>query len=191
MHDLLVHTDAPQSKLSVLTIGHSNHPLEKFLGLLRQHGVEVLVDARSQPFSRFSPQFSRKALEPAVTDASIRYLFMGDLLGGRPEARECYGADGKVDYDRVEAHKFYQRGIERLLDGIARFRVCIMCAEEDPSHCHRRLLITRTLVRRGVEVRHIRGNATIETEDDLRAREQGGQLTLLAEAGGTRERRRR
>ncbi|MDW8283115.1 MAG: DUF488 domain-containing protein [Myxococcales bacterium] len=175
----------------VLTIGHSKHPIEKFIGLLREHGVEVLVDARSQPFSRFSPQFSRKALERAVTEAPIRYLFMGDLLGGRPEPRECYDAEGNVDYDRVEAQEFYERGIERLFDGIARFHVCIMCAEEDPSHCHRRLLITRTLVRRGVEVRHIRGNGTVETEDDLQASEQGGQLSLLGGAGEALERRRR
>lgn len=176
---------------SVFTIGHSSHAIEKFLGLLRQHGVEVLIDARSQPFSRSSPQFSRKALERTVTEASIRYLFMGDLLGGRPQSRECYGADGKVDYDRVEVQEYYQRGIERLLDGLARFNVCLLCAEEDPSRCHRRLLITRTLVRRGVEVRHIRGTGTVETEEDLRARGQGGQRTLLAEADGARERRRR
>ncbi len=181
--------DQPKA-LSAFTIGHSNHPIEKFLGLLRQHGVEVLVDARSQPFSRFSPQFSRKALERAVTEASIRYLFMGDLLGGRPEARECYAADGKVDYDRVEAQEFYQRGIARLLDGIARFRVCILCAEEDPSHCHRRLLVTRTLVRRGVEVQHIRNNGGTEDERELRARQQRGQLSLLAGAAGARKRAR-
>ncbi len=182
--------DQPKA-VSVLTIGHSNHPIERFVGLLRQHDVEVLVDARSQPFSRSSPQFSRKAIEGALVEASVRYLFMGDLLGGRPESRECYDAEGKVDYDRVEAQDFYQRGIKRLLHGIARFRVCILCAEEDPSHCHRRLLITRTLVRRGVEVRHIRGHGTVETERDLREREQRGQLSLLADADGARETRRR
>lgn len=182
-----MHADAPTPKLSVLTIGHSNHPIEKFLGLLREHGVEVLVDARSQPFSRFSPQFSRKALERTVTEASIRYLFMGDLLGGRPEARECYGADGKVDYDLVEAQEFYQRGIERLLDGIARFRVCVMCAEEDPSRCHRRLLITRTLVRRGVDVRHVRSTGPLETEAEIEKRSRSGQLSLLADGDEPRE----
>lgn len=188
MHDLLVEAGKPKTNVSVLTIGHSNHPIEKFLGLLREHGVEVLVDARSQPFSRFSPQFSRKALERTVTDASIRYLFMGDLLGGRPEARECYGADGKVDYDLVEAQDFYQRGIERLLDGIARFRVCVLCAEEDPSRCHRRLLITRTLVRRGVDVLHVRGSGAVESETEIETQSRSGQLSLLADGDGTRER---
>jgi uncharacterized protein (DUF488 family) len=169
----------PSQALSVLTLGHSRHPLETFLGLLRQHEVGVLVDVRSQPFSRFSPQFSRTALERAVTDASIRYLFLGDALGGRPALRACYDASGKVDYDRVEAQVFYQRGIARLLDGIARFRVCLLCSEEDPSHCHRRLLLTRTLVRHGVDVRHIRGTGAIETEAEIRARSETRQLSLL------------
>jgi uncharacterized protein (DUF488 family) len=171
-------TSDPFQAPSVLTIGHSKHSLDRFLGLLRQHEVEVLVDARSQPVSRFSPQFSRKALERAVAAASIGYLFMGDALGGRPQPRACYGADGKVDYDRVEAQDFYLRGIEQLLEGIAQFRVCVLCAEEDPSHCHRRLLITRTLVRRGVAVSHIRGTGAIETEDELRARDNPRQLSL-------------
>lgn len=168
--------------LSVLTIGHSKHPIEKFLGLLREQAVEVLVDARSQPFSRFSPQFSRKALERAVTEASIRYLFMGDSLGGRPDARECYDADGKVNYDLVEAQQFYHRGIEQLLDGVARFRVCLLCAEEDPSRCHRRLLISRTLVRRGVDVRHIRGTGAVQIEEELRTQSATGQLLLLGQS---------
>lgn len=171
--------------LSVLTVGHSRHPIERFLGLLEEHEVEVLVDARSQPFSRFSPQFSRKALERTVTEAQIRYLFMGDALGGRPAQQACYGADGKVDYDRVEDQAFYRDGITRLLAGIARFRVCVMCSEEDPSHCHRRLLITRTLVRHGVEVRHIRGTSAVESEAELRARSATTQLSLLAEHDGT------
>ena len=173
--------------LSVLTIGHSRHPLDKFLGLLRQHEADILVDVRSQPFSRFSPHFSRKALEHAVTGASIRYLFMGDALGGRPTSPACYAAGGKLDYDRVEAQDFYQRGIERLLEGIARFRVCLLCSEEDPSSCHRRLLITRTLVRRGVDVRHIRGTGAIESEAELRARSATKQLSLLADHGGPSE----
>lgn len=184
VHDVLVNVDAPKS---VLTIGHSKHPIQKFLGLLREHGVELLVDARSQPFSRFSPQFSRKALEPAVMEVSISYLFMGDLLGGRPERRECYAADGRVDYDLVEAQEFYQRGIERLLDGAARFRVCILCAEEDPTRCHRRLLITRTLVRRSVDVRHIRGTGAVQCEAEIEKRAGSGQLSLLPSGDGPHE----
>lgn len=150
--------------LSVLTIGHSRHPLDHFLDLLRQHRVEVLVDARSQPASRFSPHFSRKAIEANLTAAGLRYLFLGDALGGRPADRACYGPDGTLDYALVEQQPFYQQGIDRLLTGLSRFRVCVMCAEEDPSRCHRRLLISRTLVQRGVAVLHIRKSGALERE---------------------------
>ena len=156
-----------QGAPTVLTIGHSRHPIDRFLALLRQHQVEVLVDARSQPFSRFSPHFSRGRLESAVAAASMRYLFLGDQLGGRPKEPACYDAAGNVDYDRVERQPFYQQGIERLLDGIARFRVCVLCSEEDPSHCHRRRLIGRTLVRRGVTVLHIRKDGSLEPNEEI------------------------
>ena len=164
---------------SIFTIGHSRHPEGRFLGLLGQHRIEVLADVRSQPVSRFSPHFSRKALERALAGAGIRYLFLGDALGGRPKPRECYGDDGQVDYDRVEQQDFYQRGIERLLESAASSRVCVMCAEEDPARCHRRLLIARTLVRRGLEVRHIRKSGDLDLEEELRAEAGPAQLSLL------------
>lgn len=157
---------------SVLTIGHSKHPIDRFLGLLRQHGALSLVDARSHPFSRFSPQFTRKPLEQAVKGAGVRYVYLGDALGGRPSQPECYDEHGKLDYARVERLDVYQRGIDELLDEAARLRTCVLCAEEDPSRCHRRLLIARTLVQRGVEVLHIRGSGAIEPETELGAPRQ-------------------
>ncbi len=160
---------------SIWTIGHSRHPIERLLALLREHGVEVLLDARSHPASRFSPQFARRPLERAVGDAGIRYVFLGQALGGRPADPAAYGADGKLDHDRVERLDVYQRGIDQLLDEAARGRVCVLCAEEDPARCHRRLLIGRTLVRRGVRVFHIRGSGAVEPETEL----GGGQLALL------------
>ncbi|HEX7839650.1 MAG TPA: DUF488 domain-containing protein [Kofleriaceae bacterium] len=167
---------AETRKPSVLTIGHSKHPIDRFLGLLRQHGVESLVDARSHPFSRFSPQFTRKPLEQAVRDAGVRYAFLGNALGGRPAQPECYDEHGKLDYARVERLDVYQRGIDELLDEAARRQTCVLCAEEDPSRCHRRLLITRTLVQRGARVLHIRGSGAIEPETELGAPRQLGLL---------------
>lgn len=168
MTDQGTHTETNQ--MSVLTIGHSNGKLDAFIKLLRQHMVEVLVDVRSQPYSRYSPHFCRETLQRAVRDAGIRYLFMGDSLGGRPTSRECYDPNGHISYDKIEEQDFYKEGIERLVDCIRRYRVCILCSEEDPIRCHRRLLISRTLLRRGIEVSHIRGNGTCETEAAVQAR---------------------
>ena len=77
----------------VFTIGHSNHPAEAFLGLLLQHGIEEVVDVRSSPHSRFNPQFNRKALRTALTEAGVGYVFMGAELGGRRDL-SCYDSEG-------------------------------------------------------------------------------------------------
>ena len=63
----------PEPRVSVFTIGHSNHPSEKFRALLQQHSIEALMDVRSAPYSRFHPQFNRKQLEAAIPAAGIRY----------------------------------------------------------------------------------------------------------------------
>lgn len=158
---------------SVFTIGHSRHPIDRFLALLGAADIALLVDARSQPVSRFSPHFARRALERSIGDAGMQYRFLGDALGGRPRAPEAYGPDGAVDYDRVEQLAIYQRGIDELIAAIDAARVCVMCAEEDPAHCHRRRLIARSLIGRGVAVTHLRGSGAAEPERELGARQLG------------------
>ncbi len=155
---------------AVFTVGHSNQSTGELLGLLARHGIELLVDARSQPASRHAPHFARKALERAVREAPMQYLFLGGSLGGRPAERSCYDNAGRVLYDRVEEQDFYRTGIEELLAAIERQRVCLLCSEEDPLRCHRRLLVGRTLARRGVEVRHLRRDGRVEAEEEVQAR---------------------
>ena len=166
-------TNADAAAPGVLTIGHSNVSIEAFLDLLRPHGVEALVDARSQPYSKFTPHFSRENLERAVRRAGMTYVFLGDALGGRPPADQCpacYDADGNALYERIEEQPFYRRGIDRLREWIGRARVCVMCGEEDPARCHRRLLVGRTLIAAGIDVRHVRGDGSIETEREVEER---------------------
>lgn len=151
----------------IFTIGHSNHTMEDFLGLLRHQKIQVLIDIRSQPYSRHVPQFNRKDLEEAVKRAGMKYLFLGRELGGRPEEEEFYDAEGYVLYSRLADSPRFLEGISRLEEGIRkRFRIALMCSEEDPEDCHRRLLVARVLVRRHIEVRHIRSNGSVENEPE-------------------------
>ena len=156
-----------------LTIGHSNHPIEHFLGLLRDHQVEVVVDTRSQPYSKYSPQYDQEALKTALAASGIRYLFFGKELGGRPAGDEFYDAEGHVLYDRVAASAQFQAGLERLERGLREFRVALLCGEENPAGCHRRLLIGRVLLERGVDIQHIRGDSRLQPEADLVREETG------------------
>jgi uncharacterized protein (DUF488 family) len=160
--------NAPLSS-HVFTIGHSNHAVEHFLSLLRAKAVEVVVDTRSRPYSKYATQFDQEALKAAVQDAGIRYLYLGRELGGRPEGEEFYDEEGHVLYDRVAASSFFQEGLMRLERGIREYNIALLCAEEDPAGCHRRLLVGRVLVEHGIQVEHIRGDGRVQTEDEVAA----------------------
>jgi uncharacterized protein (DUF488 family) len=153
----------------VFTIGHSNHSIEHFLSLLAAHGVQVVVDARSRPYSNYATQFDHEALKPAVQDVGIRYLYLGRELGGRPEGKEFYDEEGHVLYDRVASTSLFQEGISRLERGIREYKVALLCAEEDPAACHRRLLVGRVLAEHGTQVEHIRGDGRVQTEEEVAA----------------------
>ncbi len=149
---------------AVLTIGHSNHALEDFVALLQQHGITLLADVRSAPYSRFNPHFNRKALDAALNERGIAYLFLGRALGGRPEDRACY-EEGRVRYDRVARTPLFREGIERVVAEARRERVALMCAEKEPLACHRTVLVGRSLAAEGVALAHILADGTLEPHD--------------------------
>jgi uncharacterized protein (DUF488 family) len=152
---------------SFLTIGHSNHDFEAWLVLLRQHAIEVVVDVRSSPYSKYVPQFDRERMQISLEKAGLRYLFLGAELGGRPANPDYYDAQGHVRYSRLCDDDLFQAGIRRLESGIQRFRVVLVCGEEDPAHCHRRLLIGRVLAERGHTMMHIRGDGCLESDETV------------------------
>ena len=147
--------------MEVFTIGHSNVTAERIVELLYRHGIELLVDVRSAPYSHHNPQFNREDFQHVLETANIGYSYAGQNLGGRPEDLSCY-AGGQVQYKLIMARPWYQQGIDRLLELAHAQRTAIMCAEEDPLRCHRHHLITQTLLERGVTVWHIRGDARLE-----------------------------
>jgi uncharacterized protein (DUF488 family) len=151
------------------TLGHSNHPIEKWLDLLRQHDIQVVVDTRSSPFSKYTPHFDKALMQRALEGAGIRYLYLGAELGGRPANPDYYDASGRVLYGRLRDDPDFQAAIARLETGIERFRVALICGEENPAHCHRRLLIGRVLTERGHTMLHLRGDGRIEPDDTVAA----------------------
>ena len=151
---------------SIFTIGHSNHSAEKFVDLLKEHGIEVVADVRSQPYSRHAPHFNARDIEAILWDNGIRRLFLGFALGGRPTAEEFYDADGRVDYARIERSRSFLDGIKQLESSIREHKITLLCSEEDPIGCHRRLLVGRVLGERGIVVRHIRGDGSVQAEGE-------------------------
>ena len=155
----------------LFTIGHSNHPVEVFIDVAKAAGIEVIADVRSSPYSRFAPQFNLRELRQSLVAAGIQYVPMPEL-GGRPSDPAYYDADGHVSYERLSGSHGFIGGLERLTEGIAKYRVAILCGEEDPIDCHRRLLVGRVMANRGVDVVHVRGDGRFEDEASTTHREQ-------------------
>lgn len=144
----------------LFTIGHSSHPPDRFAALLQRHGVACLVDVRSQPASRHVPHFARRAMEGWLPAAGIAYRWMGAALGGRPRDPGLYGPDGRPDYARRAQQPDFTAAIRDLLNLAAVQPVAIMCAERDPLHCHRTLLVTPALLAQGAGVTHLMADGT-------------------------------
>lgn len=148
----------------IFTIGHSTHSIDMFMGLLKMHDILAVCDVRSSPYSRFNPQFNREALRDSLRDQGTSYVFLGKELGARSKDPSCY-QNGKVQYDLLANTDLFRRGLDRILSGSETFRVALMCAEKDPLHCHRMILVARHIVAQGVSVNHILSDGTIETHE--------------------------
>jgi uncharacterized protein (DUF488 family) len=166
-------TDKTAAPAAIYSIGHSNHPIERFVALLHGAGIAAVLDVRSIPQSRHFPQFGRPRLEQALAEAGIDYVFLGDVLGGKPRDPAAQ-RDGVVDYELVAATSAFRAGLDRVATEGAPRRAALMCAEKAPLDCHRTVLISRHLAARGHAVMHVLADGThmphAAIEDALLAR---------------------
>ena len=159
-----------QANPMVLTVGHSNHSPEVFIGLLIRHGVDEIIDVRSAPYSRYAPQFNYEGLCRMLEDIGIGYTYLGGELGGRPVDRSCYDPDGRVLYDRVAATDAFDDSLRRVTRVADENRVALLCTEKEPLECHRTLLVARALTNGHVDVAHIQADGSLESHDDAMSR---------------------
>lgn len=173
----------------VYTIGYGARTLEQFVEALTVNRIEFLIDVRTSPYSRFKPEFSKEILQHRVERAGVRYLFMGDSVGGQPKDPACH-TEGKVDYDKVRAQPFFQAGIERLKQAYqTRRRVALMCSEGRPEQCHRSKLIGEALAAARVPVSHIDEDGKVLTQTQVIDRLTKGQMDLFGPASFTSRKR--
>jgi len=175
--------DSPDCAASTIyTAGFSNLPLATFLANLRSHGIQVLVDVRSKPYASYTPHFNKDRIDAAATASGLRYLYLGRELGGMPDNPGFYDDQGFVLYDRIAGTDAFQTGIGRLLDGLRKgYCMALTCGEDNPRHCHRRLLLGRVLREQGVAVAHILCDGTLISEAELLDEERRApkQLSLF------------
>jgi hypothetical protein len=155
--------------MQIFTVGHSNHSIEKFLNLLKQHNVTAIADVRSSPFSRRFPHFNQASLKNSLSSEDISYVFLGEQLGARPRNPECY-VEGKARYELIAATEAFATGLARILKGAEHHQVALMCAEQDPITCHRAILVCKHLRDTGLDIGHILKAGDLESHEHLEQR---------------------
>jgi uncharacterized protein (DUF488 family) len=153
-----------KDRFPILTIGHSNHSAERFRNLLDAHGVEMILDVRSSPYSRHAPQFNRQDLTEWLSSSGVEYLFAGKSLGGRPANPLLYES-GRVSYAKMALTTEFISSLRRLVSWSRTTRCALLCAEAEPLDCHRFLLIGKALSSRQIHVQHILPDGRIEPHE--------------------------
>jgi uncharacterized protein (DUF488 family) len=143
------------SKITIYTIGHSTHAIEKFIAILKIYGIEQVVDIRTIAKSHYNPQFNDVAFKKSLHHAHISYLHLKGLGGLRRTTKQSINTAwrnaslrGYADYMQTEEFK---KNLLELLDRAKKYITVIMCAEALPWRCHRSL-IGDALLTYGIEV---------------------------------------
>ena len=160
------------------TIGYATKSIDAFVAQLRSHAIDVVADIRSVPYSNYYQDFRQETLRNHLRQQALDYVYLGRELGPRSPEPAHYDAQGQVQYERLRQSDVFAAGIRRLEQGLAKgFGIALMCAEKDPLHCHRSLLVAHHLQRMHssnpdvpLEICHILHDGSLETQDQLEQR---------------------
>ena len=149
----------------IFTVGHSNGTAEELLSLLTSTGIDCVVDVRSVPASAYTPQFNKEYLKRFLSNHGIFYMHFGEEFGAR---RNDAIIDGQVNFEKAVTTPAFQRGVERIKNGLEQgYYIALMCSEADPLACHRFSMISRYFHDNGFEVNHILHTKEIKSHDEL------------------------
>ena len=147
------------------TVGHSNQSQEEFLELVKRHDINCIVDVRSVPASKFSPQFNMESLKWYLRTNGIQYLHFGDEFGAR---RTDSIENGQVNFELAVKTPSFQQGVLRLMKGLEKgYQIALMCSEADPLECHRFAMVSRYFYDQGLDVQHILKDGTLASPVSL------------------------
>ena len=148
------------------SIGHSSQTQEEFLALLTSYGINCIVDVRSVPASKYSPQFNQENLKWFLKSHGIQYLHFGDEFGAR--RTDSIDENGQVNFELAVKTPNFQQGVVRLMRGLEKgYQIALMCSEADPLECHRFSMVSRYFYDLGLDVQHILKDGTLASHASL------------------------
>ncbi|CAN5620385.1 hypothetical protein BH11ARM2_BH11ARM2_34990 [soil metagenome] len=166
---------------TVLTAGYGNRGFAGFIDLLKAHGVTHFVDVRSVPQSSYWEEFRRPNLERLVPETGLRYVWMGDTLGGVRDSPVLCKDPGSVDLEPLRHTVEMARGVAKVREASAReeWTLCLVCGCLRPENCHRSRLVAPALIEAGLDVRHIDERGETLTQAEVAAQSIDAQGSLF------------
>jgi uncharacterized protein (DUF488 family) len=151
----------------ILTIGCGNLSIQDFIKNLKKNEVQVVLDIRTTPFSRFRPHFNKERFKQSLQESGIGYQFMGKSLGGIPKSPE-FLTDGEVDNNKIRKSINYQKGLNYIEKGLEfDCKMVLVCDCSEYKNCPRHNLLGIDLEKLGYEVIHILRDGSITQEKRL------------------------
>ncbi|SHJ79946.1 DUF488 domain-containing protein [Paramaledivibacter caminithermalis] len=150
------------------TIGHSNLTTENFLKLLRKYGVNCVVDVRSTPYSKFTPQFNEIELKNFLNQNGVYYIGMGREFGARRNSKNLYTMDGYLDFEKVKKDADFILGVNRIKKGVKKgYHIAFMCTEKNAIDCHRNILVAKYFYDLGYDIKNINHNGDYISQEEI------------------------
>lgn len=152
----------------LFTIGYSGFTMPDFIKALVKHSIGAVVDVRSSPYSKHWPEFNQPQLKQSLNENGIYYLAMGDSLGARPNDHTLY-THGTADFKKMAASSFFIEGCKRVISGLMKHSIALLCAENDPICCHRTILVAQNIniIEPKVAIFHIHRLKETESHQNL------------------------
>lgn len=152
---------------TVYTIGYSGFSINAFIDTLKCHGIRLVVDVRSSPYSSFYPDYNMDTLKATLLKNGIYYRNYADEFGARQSNKALY-VEGYLDFDLHCQSEAFKKGVSKLIDSLAQgYTFALMCAEKEPIRCHRTIMVSRRFFEKGYAVVHLLPNDKHTTQQDI------------------------
>lgn len=151
----------------IYTIGYSGFPIATFIDTLKNHGIRLVIDVRSSPYSSFYPDYNMDSLKAILIKNGIYYRNYADEFGARQNNKALY-TEGYLNFDLHCQTEAFTTGVQKLIDSLAKgYTFALMCAEKEPIRCHRTIMVSRRFFEKGYNVIHILPNGKYITQQDV------------------------
>ena len=151
--------------MEIFAIGHSNYPYEKLIEMIKEYGIDCVVDIRETPYSKYNTQYNREVLRENLKSSGFTYVYMGHEFGAKRQTKESYNDDGYADFEKVIKEELFLKGIERITKGLQMgYKIVLLGAMQEPIRCHRSIMLGKYLNEKGFDVKYIMHEGNIEED---------------------------